>query len=57
MTRVSRLAPYREADSSLDWKGVVSAAYFDRVSLMAEGWFAPPKGAECAPILLLDIHY
>ncbi|ELU10726.1 hypothetical protein CAPTEDRAFT_113030, partial [Capitella teleta] len=39
---LKRLHPYKEKNPSLKWEDLVSAAYFDRVSLSAAGFYRTP---------------
>ncbi|CAF4893179.1 unnamed protein product [Pieris macdunnoughi] len=42
-TLVKRLEPYKEKNPQGTWENWVSAAYFDRVSLSATGFYATPE--------------
>ncbi|XP_047507140.1 xanthine dehydrogenase [Pieris napi] len=42
-TLVKRLEPYKEKNPEGTWENWVSAAYFDRVSLSATGFYATPE--------------
>ncbi|XP_022116184.2 xanthine dehydrogenase [Pieris rapae] len=42
-TLVKRLEPYKEKNPEGTWESWVSAAYFDRVSLSATGFYATPE--------------